>query len=171
MEVVKICYTCSQVKPIEEFHKRKDSKDGHWRQCKICANIQSQKYRKACRKAVLEYRRKYYDSHKEQIRLKNIAYRERRYQNLLKRTYGLNVEDYQKLVTKQSGLCAICQLYTKLVVDHDHSTGAIRGLLCGKCNKGIGLFKDNSSYLKNAAKYLEEKCHEEKQKIKEKTFK
>ena len=70
--------------------------------------------------------------------------------------YGLDEEQFNTMVNKQYGLCAIC-LYAEekaLCVDHSHSTGKIRGLLCQKCNKGLGLFKDNPENLDRAAIYL-----------------
>ena len=58
----------------------------------------------------------------------------------------------------QGGLCAICgrkQPEKWLAVDHDHETGVIRGLLCSRCNSGLGQFKDNPDRLRLAADYLE----------------
>ena len=51
-------------------------------------------------------------------------------------------------------LCCICGEKQELVIDHDHRTGKVRGLLCGSCNKGLGFFKDNKKYLNSAIKYL-----------------
>ena len=85
----------------------------------------------------------------------------------LKRTYGLSWEDYLGLFAKQYGQCGICKtpLSTHIKenssvevahVDHCHTTGKIRGLLCNKCNTGIGWFNDSSLTCKLAALYLEE---------------
>jgi len=83
----------------------------------------------------------------------------------LKRLYNIQPADYDKLLGQQNGLCAICgQPETrknryggicKLHIDHDHKTKKIRGLLCGKCNSALGLFKDNKKLLKKAIKYLD----------------
>jgi hypothetical protein len=80
--------------------------------------------------------------------------------------YGCSELEYEKLLKKQNGVCAICGsenghyskygLKCKLAVDHDHKTGNIRGLLCNLCNRGLGLFKDSISSLQNAAHYLNE---------------
>lgn len=68
--------------------------------------------------------------------------------NHLARTYGLTVQDYDKMLEEQNGLCAICRqpepvANRKLSVDHCHETGKIRALLCGPCNKGLGIFEKN----------------------------
>lgn len=71
--------------------------------------------------------------------------------------YGINKNDFDKLLSDQNNVCAICEEesdYNSLNVDHDHLTGRVRGLLCGNCNKGIGLFKDSSDLLIKASKYL-----------------
>lgn len=80
----------------------------------------------------------------------------------LKNFYGLTVEDYNRLFTQQEGKCAICgreQVIEKrqLAVDHDHKTGAVRGLLCGKCNMTLGLFNDKASIFLEMYQYLTER--------------
>ena len=78
----------------------------------------------------------------------------------LKRTYGLSKADFDVMLDKQNGKCAICKKEApthhkkRLNVDHCHKTGAIRGLLCDACNRGIGLFKDNPELLQKAISYL-----------------
>ena len=69
-------------------------------------------------------------------------------------TYGLSTSDYDRLLAECEGRCGICRKATKLVVDHDHATGRVRGLLCGGCNKGLGLFRDDPEALVAAAGYL-----------------
>jgi hypothetical protein len=74
----------------------------------------------------------------------------------LKNSFGLTIEQYEEMVERQGGLCALCgQAGVGLCVDHDHETGQIRGLLCGKCNKGLGLFGDSAEGLIRALRYLE----------------
>lgn len=71
--------------------------------------------------------------------------------------FSITEEDYQKMFDKQMGLCAIChkpESEIKLAVDHDHDTGKVRGLLCKRCNMGIGLLGDNPDTLTNAVLYL-----------------
>ena len=76
---------------------------------------------------------------------------------LLKK-YGLTFEDYKVLFDSQRGVCAICkepQLVGRLCVDHCHTTGVVRGLLCFTCNFLIGQAKDNKTILEAAIRYLE----------------
>ncbi len=73
--------------------------------------------------------------------------------------YGLTLEGYNRLSAAQNGLCKICNQpprpRKRLVVDHDHKTGAVRGLLCNHCNSGIGFFRDNTAWLSSAITYLD----------------
>lgn len=68
--------------------------------------------------------------------------------------YGITAEQYDAMLFAQLGLCAVCRREPATDVDHDHETNAIRGLLCHKCNLGIGLFKDSPDALRAAALYL-----------------
>lgn len=74
----------------------------------------------------------------------------------MKRKYGLSKEDYNTLLLSQGGCCAICGAETdnNLFVDHNHSSGKVRGLLCRACNTGLGNFSDNEYFLFSAIKYL-----------------
>lgn len=79
------------------------------------------------------------------------------------RRYGITPEQYDALLSTQGGLCAICGdapdangkgAYARLHIDHDHATGLVRGLLCGRCNQGLGYFRDSPDSLASAIKYL-----------------
>jgi hypothetical protein len=76
----------------------------------------------------------------------------------LKRKYGITLEDYVGMLVAQGGGCAICGEPEpdgrSLHVDHDHDTGAVRGLLCFTCNAGIGMFDHDLRLLDAAADYL-----------------
>jgi len=79
----------------------------------------------------------------------------------MKRTYGMDFKQYEEMLFAQDGKCAICkaepptnQHKTRLNIDHDHSTGAIRGLLCDCCNRALGLMRDNTDLLQKAIQYL-----------------
>ena len=81
----------------------------------------------------------------------------------LKRAFGISLDEYNTILGKQNGCCAICGISnneiangkeTRFSVDHDHKTGEIRGLLCGNCNRGVGNLKDSIETLKSAINYL-----------------
>lgn len=79
--------------------------------------------------------------------------------NKLKRKFGITIEDYNQMFDDQEGCCAICgkhqsEFKTVFAVDHDHETCEVRGLLCSKCNIGIGNLQDNIIILEKAIKYL-----------------
>jgi hypothetical protein len=82
------------------------------------------------------------------------------------RKYNISIEEYKKLIVNSGNKCAICKKteirktgkndkMTLLCIDHCHSSNIVRGLLCFKCNTGIGQFEDNPELLKSAIKYLE----------------
>ena len=69
--------------------------------------------------------------------------------------YGLEPAAYEALLALQDRLCAICLRELVLEVDHDHTTGVVRALLCGHCNRGLGHYKDDPVLLRAAADYLD----------------
>lgn len=71
-----------------------------------------------------------------------------------KSNYGVTPENYSRLLVLQNGRCAICRNKAKLYIDHCHSTGKIRGLLCSMCNLGLGHFKDSPDIMNTAIEYL-----------------
>lgn len=78
----------------------------------------------------------------------------RRYQ--LMRLYGITPEQYEGMLVKQDARCAICLRTSlgRLCVDHNHTTGKVRGLLCQACNRALGLMGDSSGNVARAASYL-----------------
>jgi hypothetical protein len=83
-----------------------------------------------------------------------IKYRERE----LAKKFGITADEYKSLLTKQDGVCAICKKECKsgrrLAVDHCHSTGVVRGLLCTKCNTAIGSLEESEVLFISALEYL-----------------
>jgi len=125
----KQCNCCRKKKPTVEYSARKASKDGLQKMCKSCASdTQRQNYEK-----------------------------DKRRNAWLKKAYGMTLDDYTFMYTQQKGLCRICcRHFNQLVVDHNHHTGDVRGLLCDKCNRGLGYFDDSIDFIDNASAYLEE---------------
>lgn len=84
-----------------------------------------------------------------------------------KRNYGIGLVEYKAMFEAQGGLCAVCKrendVFLKksgarknLSVDHDHSTGKIRGLLCERCNHSLGKLREDFDIIINLAKYVQE---------------
>lgn len=155
----RICCKCKIEKDISEFTKDKNDKTGFTYSCKKCRlNIFKQwklnnpeKYKETIQKR--KYKQKEYYSLPE-IKLK---YRKK----FIERKFNISYSDYEKMQIKQNNKCAICGNEENsadkdyLSVDHNHESGDIRGLLCTRCNVGLGYFKDNIQNLKNAINYLE----------------
>lgn len=78
-------------------------------------------------------------------------------EKIITKKYGITEDDYQRLLAKQFGVCAIClrhQRKQRLSIDHSHKSGKVRGLLCTRCNRNIGRFFDSYEMLQRAADYL-----------------
>lgn len=75
----------------------------------------------------------------------------------LPKRYGITTEDVDRMLAEQGGACAICvrPFDDTPRIDHDHDTGAVRGLLCHNCNAALGLMRDEPDNLRRAAAYLE----------------
>src|SRR5262245_60306071 len=115
------------------------------------------------------YNRAWYAAHKEEITArarrdwaenpyyKSEEWAQRSRNRRLRSNYGLSIEDYNALLARQGGACAICrkQPEQRLCVDHCHVTRKVRRLLCRRCNLGIGYFGDDPRLLRRAVTYLE----------------
>lgn len=138
----KRCTKCGGVKPLSDFYQQK-KKDGSTYPCCWCRYCCSH-----------HRREKYATGHgKQTIKA-----------NAMKRKYGICPEEYEAMFIAQGGVCACCGkpetslrfgVILPLVIDHDHSSGKVRSLLCGCCNAGIGFFKESPELLKAAIAYLE----------------
>lgn len=166
------CHKCKQILTHDHFYSERHKPFAHSLECKVCTskrkklayrvdiNLSRQKdrERKARPESILTDK-KWRLEHKEHI--KQMAFKHR-----LKREYNLSLEEYDLLLVKQSNVCAICKksetAFVKgskteikpLAVDHDHITNKVRGLLCQKCNMGIGLLNHNIKSLQSAIIYL-----------------
>jgi hypothetical protein len=137
------CKSCNSTKSLAEFYRRKryekypDSLAGYATKCKPCSNKERREYRlqnlEKCNKADTNSR--------------------------LKRTYGIDLTQYNLMFVQQSGKCLGCNRHQTefkkgLVVDHCHATGNVRGLLCTPCNLVLGYVNDNINVLENLKNYL-----------------
>lgn len=174
---MKWCPKCKSQKPLEDFHKSSRSKDGRNGYCKEC-NIKQRmdRYehkkekiiktdsRKQCRicKEIKEY--SYFKNKKNTYCDQCVKFIGN--VRVLKR-YKLTPESYKSMLDSQSGVCKICNFPEKdgrrLSVDHDHSCCSgttscgkcIRGLLCSRCNKTLGMIKDDQDLLLTMIEYLQ----------------
>lgn len=118
----------------------------------------------------IEYGRNYYTKNKNEVlkrnREKYAANPDRDRDKHLRRKYGITLEQYRQMEAEQGGVCKLCGDPPQrshrqrlpgggnLVVDHDHTTKRVRGLLCSPCNRALGLLKDNRNLLLKAADYV-----------------
>ena len=134
---LKWCRVCQLTKPLEDFHIQRKSKDGRQPRCKPCAIA-----------AVVQWQRDNPERHWVKQRRSD-----------LKRRYGLTEQARTDLLASQNGRCAICgtaeSADVQLKVDHCHTSGTVRGLLCHLCNVALGMFEDDTARLRRVAAYLD----------------
>ena len=124
------CSKCKDIKILNEFHKDKANKaTGYASLCKICK---------------LEY---------DKSKAKHT------YGKKLERTFGITIMEYDQMLILQNNKCLLCERDRKsfnknFAVDHCHSTGKVRGILCGPCNVSIGLIKESSLTAYKMFQYL-----------------
>jgi len=140
---MKTCTKCGKTKPLQEFTKNHRGKNGYSTWCKACHVENSERWRK---------------DPKNKGVVRKTAWKAR-----IKAEFGLTEDAYEKMLSWSEGGCAICgerpgiegRWHQRLAVDHNHATGAVRGLLCVNCNHGLGKFKDSKRLLRVAIAYLE----------------
>jgi hypothetical protein len=125
---MKKCTLCKAVKPFSQFNKDISKKDGYRSHCIDCLKI----YYKKNRVKQLDYQRV--------------------------RNYGMSREEFDQRIKDQDNACEICRLpfvpHKNPCVDHNHTTMAIRGLLCTHCNAGLGHFKESIDIMQAAQEYI-----------------
>ena len=142
-EETSLCRSCKQTLPVTMFWKRKRNPSGLGTQCKPCATS------KPGYKDKSEKNKKYYNP---------VYHQDWHY----KTNYGISTEQVLEMAELQNHRCFICDTHAKdsargkLCVDHNHTTGTVRKLLCSKCNSALGLVNENLEVLAKMASYLEE---------------
>jgi hypothetical protein len=145
--------TCSMegiLQPLDAFFSDKGRPDGKASQCKKCKMATTIKWR--------ENNKAIYNSYAAKWRSRNP---DKQHAADIKRLYGIPIEEYNRLLTEQACGCKICGKQHdptakrgRLYVDHDHTTGKIRGLLCGACNSALGYFEDKIEIMLKAIDYI-----------------
>lgn len=134
MKTEKRCTHCGKIKPIAEFGIQNNTPDGRRYHCKACHRLRRQNRQ-----------------------LSDPLYSKRK---SIWSKYRIRYDQYEELLLKQGGKCPICGSdgtdcgKGTLVVDHDHENGGVRGLLCDRCNTGIGLLKEDEQIFLRAIEYL-----------------
>lgn len=141
---LKRCCLCQEEREIAEFNKRsrrfRRYGDGYRGECKACALRQEREHYRQ-----LTPGQRYQKNRKAKLWQK----------------YRMRPEEYDCLLAAQDSRCAVCDTknpkgrWGLFVVDHDHDTGRVRGLLCNRCNKCVGQLGDDPELLRKAAAYLE----------------
>jgi hypothetical protein len=130
---MKLCTSCKETKPLSEYFKSSNTKSGLQGECKLCNSTRAKTW---------------YRNNKE--RTKN---------NKLVKAYGITVSDFLTMLKKQNHKCGVCgtelMVDKSTCVDHCHTTGAVRGIVCTNCNLLLGHSKDSIEILKSAQKYLQ----------------
>ena len=157
----KICLACKIEKPAFSFHKAKKEKDGLQYSCIECSKKYHAKRYIEQKKKITEQTRRYRKENKEKIDRAQTIWKQKNpekvkeYQRTTNlRKFGISKETYEKMFSEQNGVCAICKKpetfihsrtkeIARLAVDHCHSSGKTRKLLCKNCNTALGLFKDD----------------------------
>lgn len=140
-EKTKRCNNCEQTLPVSNFSKRLN---GYQHLCKPCQSVYQKNY----------------------VRRKNPAARaaaNRKWR--LGKLFGITQEQFEQMLMAQNGVCAVCKQPEKLVnktgnisplsIDHCHTTGQVRSLLCNRCNTTLGKVADDPNLLRGLADYLE----------------
>ena len=144
---MKVCTKCGgDPKPLSSFGVDRSRPDGHTSRCKDCLAAYSRSWRAA--------------KPKWRSGLPNEVRQQRNRKNHLA-LYGLSLDDYAKLEAVHKGLCGSCGMPPRgrgtgdrLQIDHCHKNGHVRGLLCGHCNKALGLLGDDPERIDALASYI-----------------
>lgn len=140
---MKTCTRCNESKPLSEFPMQKTLKGSAYphSRCRSCRREQCKDWAKTHQGKAAKRR------------------------GILRREFRMSEAEYEQMHDAQGGVCAICQRpetkvhrdgsVCRLSVDHDHTSGDVRGLLCSKCNVGLGSFEDSPEALRRAADYIE----------------
>lgn len=132
---MKLCKSCGETKPLTEFYKNNAAVDKLTRSCKICSRRQERETHKKNPSKKWEYKHRH---------LKTISGEK------------VTLKFLTSLIESQNNKCGICQVDMKTpCIDHNHTTGNVRMLLCNHCNIMLGMSRENVEILSRAISYLE----------------
>jgi hypothetical protein len=159
---VKRCSKCGELKPLTAFYRQETCRDGYRNDCEACFAARSKQWYLRNREHAIAQVKSWQQANPERVKATRNASRPRRRaidrDARLRRVFGLSADEYSAMLAEQGGGCALCGRAPSpgrsLHVDHNHETGVVRGLLCFRCNAGIGQFREDKIRLVNAAVYL-----------------
>lgn len=151
----KKCWRCGDIRPSSDFNVNRAARDGLCDLCKPCMRAASAERYERNRERYLERNRRWKEENPERLRDA-----QRRYSLRVNVHPDATPELKRDLLAYQGGVCAICRTNRPtgrgdFHLDHDHATGVIRGVLCNRCNTGLGLFRDDPRLLAAAIAYIE----------------
>ena len=147
MKTHKICSGCGENKTVDQYNINRQGKGGpiYFGKCKFCLSIANKDRYKRSDKEVLRERRKKNPCNTYEYRK---TYR-------LKSRFGLTTEQFSAMILEQNNKCKICGCdMEEPQVDHNHTTGKVRALLCRPCNTSLGMVKENTETLYNMISYI-----------------
>lgn len=163
----KTCTRCKQDKPLSEYNKTQRNKSGLEAHCRDCSVEHQAQWRKDNPDKGKEYNDRwvsrnpdYKQNERFGVEYKRSDYVKRGWNYNLVTKYGITSDEFYAMLESQGGGCAICGCQNSgavgrvMSVDHCHKTGKVRGILCHPCNKGLGMFADDSARVAAAADYL-----------------
>jgi hypothetical protein len=168
---MKQCKKCGVSKGHEEFYRAAGTRDGLRGECKACSADDKRRRYLADPQAAIARVKRWQQANADRVNATQRSRRARPEVKLqeraghLKRKYGMTIEQYDAMLEAQGGGCSICGRPPRedisLHVDHDHSTGKIRGILCFCCNNALADFEEDPILLAKAAAYLDRQDHRE----------
>jgi len=166
---MKVCTTCGIPQEVGEYWKKKGTPDGLDYACRTCRKLECKESRERVKAGTLRPGgrpgkklppgERWCSGCQKGLPIVDFTGGERRCRKCkskdhIRRKYGLDEEQYKNLVTEQGGKCAMCGINDFKYVDHDHTTGLVRGLLCPTCNTGLGYLETHQDLISNAKWYL-----------------
>jgi hypothetical protein len=160
----KTCSRCKQAKPFIEFYHRKPGNTLH-SACKVCERAMAKDWYERNREKAKSKYQEWRAKNTEAVRQYRADNRRKAYQQEVRRKYGVDAGWFEKQMLHQGGKCNGCgalfawgDKLTTPHVDHCHTTQAVRGLLCNRCNSVLGLCEDSPKLLAKLERYLR-RCH------------
>ncbi|HCH9337366.1 TPA: hypothetical protein NNW70_004295 [Salmonella enterica] len=138
------CSTCFELLTYDKFSKKSNSKRGYSYKCKSCHN---------------EYvRENWYKKNSDKQKQSSKKWKNSNKNKILASKYKTTESEIISLLEKSSNKCEVCNKTFKICIDHCHTTGKVRGVLCMRCNAALGLLQEDQYIVSNLLDYIRDKC-------------